>query len=278
MAWTPEIYQARIADAGSRRRHAAGSPSSDEIASYLAACGGADFGGSALVLGMTPELREMAARHFRNVISVDASADAIALLGGWMPEELRSRETVIQGLWTELDRHLSKPVAVVFGDGIVGNLSNSAGTRAFLTGIRDQLAPGARCVMRNIVVMNGILVEEFAFPKLLEQFRGGTLDEAEFAFTARILGFYRQAWDGETGILDNSRVYAELDAMASEGLLTVSESAALNRYRFTGTNYFPTELMWRADLHAAGFSEPVTWPGSGKLWNRYYPVQSFVRA
>ncbi|MES2657847.1 MAG: class I SAM-dependent methyltransferase [Verrucomicrobiota bacterium] len=275
MGWTPEIYQSRIANHSARTRHPAGSPSAEEIGGYSEACDGADSGGTALVLGMTPELRIMAARRFRKVVAIDSSEVAINLFADWLPESLRKKEKVIHGLWTDLDHHLTGPVAVVLGDGIVGNLPGYGTTVSVLKSFRKWLAPGGRCVMRNVIVMRDVATGRFRFTRLLEDFRAGRIDAAEFGFTARILGFHDVAYDPDREVLDNARVYAELDAMERAGDFSAEEASAIARYRFMGTNYFPSEQSWRELLAAAGFSPPENQRNCGKLWNDYYPVQSF---
>ncbi|MEO5915693.1 MAG: class I SAM-dependent methyltransferase [Luteolibacter sp.] len=275
MGWTSEIYQSRIADPATRSRHPAGSPCAAEIECYLSACDGVDFNGTALVLGMTPELRNMALRNFKRVISVDSSRVAINMFSDWVSEELRGNETVVHGSWADPKVFQGRECSVVFGDGISANLTDYSSALATLEVIASALAPGGRFVMRNVLVCSGIVVERFQFGRLLEEFRAGEIDEAEFGFSSRMLGFHDRAYDIEREILDCSLVYEHLDRMAAEGLLTEVEAAALSRYRFMGTNYFPREESWIKLLAAAGFGAPETHPPRGKLWNEYYPIQSF---
>lgn len=275
MVWTPEIYQARIEDRSARIRHAGGSPSPMEIHAYQAACEGLPGNGTALVLGMTPELRTMAAARFQSVVSVDASATAMEMFADWMPEDLRSRERLILGDWKEVAGWLDAGVDVVLGDGIIGNLGGFDPTVEMLSTLRGLLHPGGRCVMRNVFVPRGLDPDTRSFEGLLERFRAGKLDASEFGFVSRMLGFHRFAYDGSAETLDNAVVFRHLGELRGAGLLDDGEWQALERYRFMGRNFFPAERTWRAILAEAGFSEPVTHPGERRLWAEFYPVQSF---
>ena len=275
MDWTPEIYQARIEDRSARIRHAGGSPSPMEIHAYQAACEGLPENGTALVLGMTPELRTMAAARFQSVVSVDASATAMEMFADWMPEDLRSRERLILGNWNEVVGLLDHKVDVILGDGIIGNLGGFDPTVELLSTLRGLLHPGGRCVMRNVFVPRGLDPDTRSFEGLLEMFRAGRLDASEFGFVSRMLGFHRFAYDGSAEILDNAVVFRHLGELRRAGLLGDGEWQALERYRFMGRNFFPAERTWRAILAEAGFSDPVTHPGERRLWAEFYPVQSF---
>lgn len=276
MDWTPEIYQARIDDRETRRRHAAGSPSPVEIGAYLAACDGLPADGGALVLGMTPELREMAVCRFAGVVSVDASETAIQLYSDWLPEEFRSRERVIRGNWADVAELPIGRVHVILGDGIVGNLAGISETIRLLAMLRPMLLPGGRCVMRNVILPADLELARFGFDRLLDEFRLGQLDEAEFGFCSRMLGFHQNAYHSDVEILDNSSVYQRIDGMCETGELNGREAAALARYRFMGRNFFPSETTWGRILKEAGFGDPVTHPAETRLWSSFYQVQSFA--
>ena len=104
----------------------------------------------------------------------------------------------------------------------------------------------------------------------------GHIDAAEFGFSSRMLGFHDVVYDIRREVLDSERVYVELDELAKTGALKTSEVIALNRYRFMGTNYFPSEAKWEKLLHSTGFNNANTIPPGEKLWHGYYPVQWFT--
>lgn len=276
MDWTPEIYQARIDDQSAKRRHAAGSPSPLEIGAYHAACDGLPADGAALVLGMTPELRGMAAGRFASLVSVDASETAIDLYSDWLPERFRARERVILGNWSDVAKLSIGKLDAILGDGIVGNLSGVSETIRLFESLRLMLLPGGRCVMRNVLIPADLDLKRFGFGGLLEKFRRGLLDEAEFGFCSRMLGFHAEAYHPDEEILDNRIVYQRIDEMSEAGLLDERETKALARYRFMGRNFFPSGETWSRILKDAGFGKPLTHPAEKRLWSSFYQVQSFA--
>ena len=71
MSWTEEIVQSRVMDGQKQLRYSAGSPNKEEVelyAKYLPH--NCEVG---VVMGMTPELRNMAAEHCDLLISIDIS-------------------------------------------------------------------------------------------------------------------------------------------------------------------------------------------------------------
>ncbi|MFT4176964.1 MAG: hypothetical protein QM627_09945 [Luteolibacter sp.] len=272
MAWDKKTYHQRIESIVHRTRHAAGSPHGEELIRYREACGDLNPAVPALVLGMTPELREIAARHFEKTFAIDHSRDAIELFSDWLPEELSGRETILHGCWTTLESHLSSPLIAILGDGIIGNLSGPEATLGFLRQLHALLADGGLCVMRNIILTPDLNPEDYRFEKLLSRFRDRQIDAAEFGFTSRILGFHDEAYSQETETLDNAIVYTRLDAMRENGELDDVEWNALSRYRFSGKNYFPTSGNWETLIEEAGFQKPRHLPTQGKLWHAFYPL------
>lgn len=278
MSWDEKTYLSRIGDSGKRIRHAAGSPTGPEIDSYAAGCDRMDPDGTVLVLGMTPELRELAARRFAKTLAIDHSEIAIGLFHDWLPEELREKETIIRGCWTSLEDHLDGPLAGVLGDGTVANLPDREAGRGFLSGIASVLAPDGVCVMRNVMIPEPFDPGRYRFGRLLDEFRHGRIDAAEFGFTARLFGFHETHYHPETESLDNAGLYADLDAMNASGNFSEEEWQAIARYRFGGKNFLQTRRDWITLLDEAGFGEPTGHSPSGKLWYEYYPVESFLPA
>ena len=58
---------------------------------------------AAIVLGMTPELRIMAAEKFAQVVSVDQSNEAIGLYEDWLSAGDRRKENIFRVEWGALD-------------------------------------------------------------------------------------------------------------------------------------------------------------------------------
>lgn len=273
MSWDRATLQARVADAGRRVRHAAGSPDPTEVAAYVGAVrealgGSGPEGRTVVVLGATPELRRAFSSAGASVVAVDRSALAWEAYGDWNPgAELR-----VRGDWGALDRLLSRPVHAVVGDGVVGNVDDLAACRALLATVRSVLAPGGVCVLRQALVPTDLTPSDVTSDRLLADHRADLLDDAEFGFAMRLLAHLDCCWDRTTGILDGARLVDETARWADDAGLSPAERAAIARYAYRGRNLIPAEADWRAAVAGAGFARRRV-PLEGRHWYRYYPVE-----
>jgi hypothetical protein len=272
--WNTAVYQSRIADAGKMQRFEACSPNVEEVAQYrgysLSAVDGCRRP-RALVLGMTPELRCMAAESGFELFSVDRNPDAIAIFRDWLPEPARSREMIIQDKWAALGEHLSGDVDVILGDGVFGNVLDMGSHFSLLKAFGNLLTPAGAIILRQAVIPRGFPMQQYDAAGLLEKYRAGQLSDAEFGAAMRLWGVSRLAYDPDTCLLDNRIVFEQLDAMAQSGLVTAAELAVVRRCYFAGRNMILPQDLWEEMLTSSGLDFEVR-PLTGKDWYRYYPV------
>ncbi len=268
--WDPATLRSRISDPAHRLRHPGGSPDPVEIAAYAAGIP-AEAKGTALVLGMTPELRAMAAQRFGRLISVEANPAAIALYRDWLDLEARARETIVERDWLAGERLSDDPVSVVLGDGVFGNLPDVAAHRRLLRVIGASLAPQGRFITRMAMIPDGFDPAAYTGDRLISRFRAGEYDAAEFGFGMRLVGHYATCYDPTTSTLDNARVFAACAERRAAGGLTAEEYAAIRRYTFGGRNCIVTQAAWESALAACGFRFRQH-RCRGKAWYDYYVV------
>lgn len=269
--WDEEALRARVCDSEGRTRHAAGSPDEAEIAAYAAALPNGSEERTAVVLGMTPELRRLVTSRFARTVSVDASTQSIQMYRDWVDEEFRSRETIVQGGWLALPQYIPGGAAAVVGDGVFGNLPHVEAHRELLAAVREVLQPGGRFITRKVMVPRGFDASECSVPALLRQHRQGELDDAEFGFGVRLLGHYACCYDSQTCILDNAKLFAECEEMWRQNEFTDEEYACIRRYCFSGNNSMVTQDLWEQLLDEAGFAFQVR-RCRGRHWYGYYMV------
>jgi hypothetical protein len=269
--WDRVTLESRISDTAGRRRHAGGSPDENEIAAYATALSGAAGRGTALVLGMTPELRRLALSRFRRVFSVDNNPEAILLYRDWVDATERAREVIVESDWRDLTPPASVDIDAVLGDGVFGNLPDIGGHRALLGTIGQLLAPAGRFVTRHALIPEGFDARSCRAESLIEQFRAGRLDEAEFGFGMRIVGHYHDCYDRVSFLLDNQAVFARCEDAYRAGRLTAQEIGAIRRYSYGGRNCLLPQSLWEELLRECGFDFRVV-PCTGKAWYAYYPV------
>jgi SAM-dependent methyltransferase len=254
--WDDQALQARIKRDG-KERYAAGSPDSTEIAVYRSLLQRALADDARdrhiLILGMTPELRRLAAALGCRTTCVDINPRSIALYRDWLSAEQRRNETVVQGDWLKLPQWVSDPADVILGDGLFGNLHTIDDHRALLANMKECLVPGGAVIQRNIFVPRLFSLQDHAAPALLRAFRAREINEDEFGFAMRIWGSFSAAYDAKTLLLDNKRVYDIYARWHEEGRLSAVEHALTRRYYFAGRNLIPGEELWECLLTECGF-------------------------
>jgi hypothetical protein len=272
--WNEGAYRSRIADDGKLQRFEGCSPNVEEIGQYRGYALSAVTGSCslrALVLGMTPELRCMAADAGFELISADSNPDAIAVFRDWLQEPARSREMIIQDDWAALGKHIPGGVDVILGDGIFGNVLSLDGHYALLKVFSNLLNPGGAIILRQVSIPRNFPMRQYDAGMLLEKYRAGQLSDAEFGAAMRLWGMSRLAYDPDTCLLDNKIVFEHLDSMAQSGSVTAAELAVVRRCYFSGRNMILPQDAWEQILTASGLEFQVQ-PLTGRDWYRYYQV------
>ncbi|MGF1449326.1 MAG: class I SAM-dependent methyltransferase [Opitutales bacterium] len=269
--WSASTLARRIASGGLKQRHAAGSPGPEEVEAYARGLPEGLAEGSALVLGMTPELRNLAASRAAQTVAIDRNAEAVALYRDWLDPRYADRERIVESGWFELATQVipEAPFHAILGDGIFANTPDRAAHLDLLQLFKAVLAPGGRMIFRKALAWEGQPSQDAAW--LIEQYRAGAIDAAAFGLGMRLTGFLNAHYDRATSMLDNAALFAAIAELADTGGLTEAEFAATQRYYFDGNNCLLTRPDWEAVLREAGMQFRVH-PLEGRLWYAYYPV------
>lgn len=274
-AWDAKTLAARIESAGQHRRFAAGSPDPIEIAAYASSLPPDAARRAAVILGMTPELRCLAADRFSKIVSIDCNPQAIALYRDWLSEPLRNRETIIEGNWMDLPRQLGQRYCTILGDGVFGNLPDLAAHHQLLSAIAASLHSGGRLITRMAMIPAGFDPAEHTFDRLLARFRAGEIDEAEFGFGVRLVGHFACCYEPSTFILDNAKLFDECAQAHRLGCLTDHEHALIRRYYFGCRNCILSQEAWENCLETTDFTFRKI-PCRGKTWYTYYMIYECI--
>lgn len=276
--WDKSALLTRIADANSRRRHEAGSPNSEEVDCYrqvlFSGLTTKDLSSKQLViLGMTPEIRTMALQTGASLYSIDQSSDAIEMYKNWIPEAYRAKEQIIQDTWWDAIRKLSEPVHAILGDGIFGNILSQEKHLELLQLLKAHLAKDGMLVFRKAAFPGDFDFEAYSSDKLIEKYRSGSLSDAEFGFSMRLVGNTKDSYNPQSFMLDNSITFQTYHTWMEEGKLTKKEYACICWYYFNGQNMILSQPRWEEMLTNTGcsFSKHQL---EGKDWYAYYPIYS----
>lgn len=266
--WSKEYLKARVSNESQRKRYAAGCPDESEVSLYRLLVMQVDQRQKACCLGMTPELRSVLAQCYEAIVSADCSQAAIETYAAWLPDEERKREEIKTAEWLSfLQSSPQCSIDCVAGDAILANLSGEGEARQLIQAIHRVLRPTGALVMR-CPVMPSVAP---TWLQLREAYRSGLIDQAGFGCGSRLLGHSQQFYDAKTGILDNSKVFAEYHSLRQVGELTEEEIELINRYLFLGLNWIPTEARWQEFLNSLPF-ETQCHSLEGKHWYQYYKI------
>jgi len=273
MSWTEEIVQSRVMDGQKQLRYSAGSPNKEEVelyAKYLPH--NCEVG---VVMGMTPELRNMAAEHCDLLISIDISQAAIEIYRDWLKPEFQQKEKIIHGDWNDLEHFLDTKPGFIIGDGIFGNITPLVQYTSLLKSIRAMLPDTGSFITRQCLMPDDVITNiNYHKSTLIKNFRKGMMDEAEFGLSMRLQGYAEQVYDKETALLNNKKVFEFIEIDYKNDLLSDKEYQIIHRYFFQGINSLPTKKVWEQLLTEAGFSfeyQELT----GKNWYEWYPIYYF---
>ena len=267
--WNTDIVNSRIRDASGRKRYAAGSPDAYEISVYSRCLPKDSHIG--VVLGMTPELRNMAAGLCNLLISIDHNETSISTYKDWLPPSLASKEYIVQSDWNDLAKVLPEPADFILGDGIFGNVVPIANYSKLLELMRSVLSRQGCFVTRQCLMPDSVLENPGQRQKLLEQYRNQALGEAGFGLSMRLYGYADIAYDPSTSLLDNKIVFAAIDDDLKSGVLRLPEYQIIRRYFFQGINSLPTMGNWEKILEANNFNFKRQLY-DGEYWYQYYPI------
>lgn len=273
--WNTKTFAARVRSSRKRQLHPAGSPNAQEILTYRYAVLQGNLPPHkprhALILGMTSALRRLLQRLDWSWTCVDNNPQAIAFYRDWLDASCGGQERIIEADWLQITSCIDKPVDVIFGDGVFGNLITLAAHEQLLDACKQVLAPRGVMVFRKILKPYNPDRELSAAQDLLARFRRGELTEAEFGFGMRIEGGCEWGYDPDTCLLDNRVVFTRLHEWQAAGRLSSHELAIIERYYFGGLNLVPSCEQWERLLQHCGL-DFRRHPLRGKTWYAYYPL------
>ncbi len=268
MSWSKSDHQARIVKTG--HRHRAGSPAGREIDCYrhemLKALDAAQSH-RVLVLGMTPELRQLAADADAQVTSIEMSREAIDIYNDWVTPDID--ETIIQDNWLALDPSDHGSFGAILGDGVFPNLLTVKHQSALMEKLAQCLAPAGSIITRHPVLPGENELGNLHWKFLVEKFRNAEICEDAFGLSMRLWGTSHCEGVMRDGLLDNAASFAQIEDMYKRSDITIKEYEIARRFQYFGKNLF---MHFGAfEKLAEDFGMEITDHNvSDGFWSQYY--------
>lgn len=274
--WDKPALLTRIADPKARIRYEAGSPNTEEIKTYyeslILGFNSEDLTNKHIfLLGMTPELRTMALEHGAYITSIDKNQDAIDTYTEWVPYEFQANEKIIHASWWDANKHVKSPVHAILGDGVFGNVLSVEKHMELLQLLKVILAENGILVFRKAMLPNDFEPDSYDANLLIDKYRSGTMSDAEFGFSMRLWGNYKNAYNPQNFLLDNRITFKQYHEWMKEGKLTEFEYGCICHYYFNGLNMILSQHKWEELLKTADLNY-TRHQLKGKDWYSYYPI------
>ena len=173
-----------------------------QVAAHAAASGPDS---TALILGATPELADLALLEGLRVISVDCSAAMFEAAARRRQVTDPRRETAIVANWLDMSAIVGGEIDIVLGDAALNNVPHEQ-MAAMLDEIARVTHPGSLISLRQIALPDGH-VPEYEFPNALAALRAGRISKHDFDRALRFYSFVSLALDPAHHSLDARRVF-----------------------------------------------------------------------
>src|SRR3989344_1349079 len=181
-----------------------------------------------LVLGATPELRDLGLNLGFAVTAVDINPEMIKLADKSLTVKNRKKEEVILGDWLEVSLPNGSFDAVL-GDVALNNVTAESLPR-LLEKMAGWLKPGGLVLVRNIVLPADVK-EISRLADDLRLWREGKMAFREFYFRFRFGHCYPDCYEEKSRIIDAGKEYQWLDRLYQDGVFNPEEYDQLNLRR-----------------------------------------------
>ena len=174
-----------------------------------------------LILGMTPELADLALLNECLVFRVDHNPKRIENAKARQKVTNQLRDIVIQGDW--LDMHMIEDgrIDLILGDASLNNIPH-AQVPKMLDELLRVTHSGSRFMFKQFVIPDET-INNHEFESIISLFRGGEMDVFDLFRILHFYSFISDAYDPTTRELHAPKVFDAIERKHSEGALTDEE-------------------------------------------------------
>lgn len=205
----------------------------------------------ALILGATPELRDMTIESGLESTAVDISKKMMEKFSVLMNKQCDPRNKQIIKDWLEMD-FSDGYFGVIMGDAAFINLATKGDNERLTAICNNILAKGGYLVLRQIFYTKEYL--GYADPKrVIEDYRIGKIGWEDFFMELRINVFKNQVYSSEKFQYDAGRAFYLIEELYKKKLLTQEEYERINTFRNNLINSFYPSQAFIKMIEGKGF-------------------------
>ncbi len=190
----------------------------------------------ALILGATPELRDMAIKIGIESIAVDISEEMMEKFSALMEKQGDILDKTIIKDWLKMD-FPSDYFGIIMGDASLNNLATTGDNERLANICRDILAKNGYFIMRQVFYVKDY--KGYTDPKkVIDDYRAGKISWEDFFMELRINSFKDQVYSPENFQYNAGKAFDLIEGIYKDGMITQPEYERINTFRNDLINSF----------------------------------------
>lgn len=220
-----------------------------------------------LVLGMTPEPRNLALSLGCRVLAADLNYDMMVNLQPSIEDSENPRNMVMRANWLDLDKYLQHGIFdIVIGDGVLAQL-DPTGIKKLIANVFRMLPTGGYFSTRIDLYLPDYPVGKFE--DYLAQYRKQELSLLELAVrTLMYSDFSSQLYERDQHLCHTHKFWELMEEKEKEGVITKDENKYMQERKMNLTHYFLPKPELYVDYLGPYFEE-VEVEQFDELWPTY---------
>ena len=229
---------------------------------------------NALILGATPELRDLAIKHGFKSHAVDLSKDVLKKYSSIMKYKNHKYNIPIVKNWLNM-KFKDNFFGIILGDMSLNNLATKKDNLKLVKIMKKVLAPKGMFATRHFLYLK--TVKPMPLKKLLKAYRGKKITYADFVAELRSLTYKDRVYNEKTYQYDAKKNFDLIDLDYKKGLFTEKEYRGIAPFRNNVINTFYPEDKFISLFEDNGFKLKKRVINKKHRFYKFFPVYIFQR-
>ena len=229
--------------------------------------------GNCLVLGATPELRDISLENGFKTYSVDLSKKMMDMGDKCMKHKNHPNETAIIGNWLDM-KFDNDFFNIVMADASFCNLSTKEENEKLLEILKRITAPNGYLVLRNIFLP---ALEKIPVKELVSLYRQKKLSFFDFFAELRVVTYLDKVYNKETYQYDAKKNFDLIDQDYKKGIFNKEELDKLMLFRNNIINTFYPEKEFLELIKSFGFKLIESFESNQFRFDKYLNMHVFQK-